>query len=932
VPREFEREHTYADGTTAHFALRLHPHPEGLFIHSVDVTERRATHDALRKSEASLREAQRIASVGSWEVDLRTGRRHWSEEMFRIFGRDASMGPPARDELARICDERSMARLAEAIQTMSARGSAVTLELHITRPDGVKRWVVLRGEAIVDAQHQVTGLRGTVQDVTERRTAEDDARALRDEVHAIVQASPVPIVATDLQGNVTLWSAAATRTFGWTPDEVVGRPLPLVPADKQGELDLLRSDASKGDGLRSFRTVQVTREGRRVPVSLSTSALWDLDGSPAGIVAVVVDLSEQSALRHALAESEQRFAATFEASPIAKLLIRIADRSVVETNRAYMRLSGLSRAQVVSSDVHSLGLVADPSEAERFWALALERPNFSDQHVGFKTASGQRGDALASGEQLSLHGEEFLLVVIQDITERKRAELALKESELRLRQLAESIDAVFWLMDVEKHKIIYLSPAYERVWGQSVEAVYADALAWTNAILECDRERVMEAARRKLLAGVYDEEYRIVRPDGSIRWVRDRAFPVRDGGGSVVLLAGSAQDITDRRELEAQLRQAQKMESFGHLASGVAHDFNNMLTVIQGNCRALSETCPEASEVQELLGEMQGTVDRAAALTRQLLAFSRKEGAEVQVVDLRSVVTGAETMLRRLLGEDMVLTLAMDAEPLPVRVDPASWVQVLMNLAVNARDAMTDRGELRVECSGLDLSEEFVRGRPNLKEGPHAMLSVTDTGGGIPPEVQARLFEPFFTTKEQGKGTGMGLFVTHGIVTHSGGHIELVSNVGQGTTFRIYLPLKRQPISEPQPVARVARATGGSETILVVEDEASIRRITARTLRKEGYTVLEACDGVEALEVVQGHVGPIHLVLTDVVMPRMDGRKLAEALHQRDANIGVVYTSGYNDDAVLRHGIEHELVAFLPKPYDLDGLRRKVRDVLDDAR
>ena len=609
------------------------------------------------------------------------------------------------------------------------------------------------------------------------------------------------------------------------------------------------------------------------------------------------------------------------------MLIRARDREVVEANEAYLRLARATRAQVVGHSLDEVGLAASPADREHLWQRAGQVGRLTSVELPIQRKDGTTGHALLSAERVMLQGEAFWLTAMQDVTQRRAAEAALRESEERFRQLAEGVREVFWMTDAATDEVVYVSPACEAVWGLSPSALLAAPDRWLQAVHPDDRARVNEAARTRQRTGAYDEEYRVVRPDGAIRWVRDRAFPVHDEEGAVIRIAGVAEDVTERRHLEAQLRQTQKMESIGQLAGGVAHDFNNWLTVIGGCTELLLTTFPTEGDTAELLNEIRHASERAASLTRQLLAFSRREVVEAKVCDLNTIILDTEKMLRRLLGEDVELTTALAPGLPPVKVDPGQWSQVLMNLAVNARDAMPTGGRLQI-TTALDEPDPGLTPVPGLA---HPMrLSISDTGTGMTPEVRARIFEPFFTTKGVGKGTGLGLAVVHGIVTQAGGHLEVESEPGRGTTFHIYLPPALEALGGAAGRAGALNVRG-SETILLVEDEDSLRRIAAPALRAQGYTVLQASNGEEALEVLGRHSGLIHLLLTDVVMPRMDGHALAEALRPRYPEMKVLYTSGYTDDAVVRHGIQHDEVAFLSKPYTPLALLRKIRQVLGRA-
>lgn len=509
---------------------------------------------------------------------------------------------------------------------------------------------------------------------------------------------------------------------------------------------------------------------------------------------------------------------------------------------------------------------------------------------------------------------------------RAPAERQLEETNARLRQITETIDEVFWLTDPSKRKVIYISPGYERVWGRTCEELYADGSSWLAAVHPEDRARVEKAAYERQISGAYDEEYRVVRPDGTIRWVRDRAYPVRNSSGEVYRIAGVAKDVTDRRLLEAQLVQAQKLDSIGKLAGGIAHDFNNILTVIASNCALLAEL-GLAGEAGESLREIETATERASALTRQLLAFARQEVLELKNVDVAEVVADTERLLRRILGEDVLLEIDLGAAPSVVRIDPGSLVQVLMNVAVNARDAMPRGGKLRLTVSRSVVGAAGAPAPIGAGPGEYVTLTMTDDGVGIPSEILARVFEPFFTTKAIGHGTGLGLSVVHGIVTQAGGAVDVASRPGE-TTLRIHLPRVDAPATGPSPRAN-PQPVAGHETILVVDDEDPIRCVVARALRSSGYVVLEARDGPDALRRLAEHDGRVDLLLTDVVMPHMDGRTLADELSRARPDLRVLFTSGYTDDAILRYGVERARVAFLRKPFDLSTLRKRVRDALD---
>ncbi|HET9990254.1 MAG TPA: ATP-binding protein [Kofleriaceae bacterium] len=477
-------------------------------------------------------------------------------------------------------------------------------------------------------------------------------------------------------------------------------------------------------------------------------------------------------------------------------------------------------------------------------------------------------------------------------------------------ELAETIDEVFWLRAADGSKMYYVSPAYERVTGRSRAGLYADPASWRDAVHSDDLAHV--AATLKDPSRKITVEYRMVHRDGSVRRMSTTMFPIVDRDGVVRRIAGSSRDITEQHRLADQLRQTQKLESLGLLAGGIAHDFNNILSVINANSSMLGESITTPDD-RELVDEIDDAVQRATSLTRQLLAFSRKQVTRPIVLDVNNAITDTHKMLRRMVGEDVAIETSLDPELEAVRIDPGHLVQILMNLAVNSRDAMPRGGTLAITTRN---------------SGNHRVrISVADTGCGMPHDVMTRVFEPFFTTKGPNHGTGLGLSVVHGIVEQAGGRIEVRSEVGKGTTFDIYLPgvLDARVEAEREGVA----TSSGVETIMFVDDDCYVRTTAARALRSRGYTVLEADDADAALAVLRERGDQVALLVTDIVMPGMNGRELAEAARRSYPQLRVLYSTGYTDDAVVKHGIDREAVELIEKPFHNQALASKIREILD---
>jgi len=510
-----------------------------------------------------------------------------------------------------------------------------------------------------------------------------------------------------------------------------------------------------------------------------------------------------------------------------------------------------------------------------------------------------------------------------ELAERRRLEEKLQLQAAALESAANAI-----LITDREGKILWVNPAFTQVTGYAADEVLGE----NPRILKSGRHppEFYEHVWKTILAGqVWHGEMVNQRKNGSLVYEETTITPVRDAGGGISRFVAIKLDVTEKRNIEEQLRQAQKMEAIGLLAGGIAHDFNNLLGVIIGYSELLLEGTKPDDPRRKQLQAIAKAGGHAASLTRQLLAFSRKQVLEPVVLDLNAVVSDVTRMLRRLLGEHIKLVVVAGRSLGRVKADPSQIEQVVINLAVNARDAMPQGGQLTIETANVELDEDYRRRHPAAEPGRHVMLAVSDTGAGMDEETQGRIFEPFFTTKEMGKGTGLGLATVYGIVKQSGGYIWVYSEPGQGTTFKVYFPRVEEAAEEPAAVEGQVRSLRGTETILLVEDAEALRLFARESLLSCGYTVLDAGSGVEAREISARHKEPIHLLLTDVVLPRMSGRELAEHLAPHRPEMKVLFMSGYTDDAIVYHGVLKPGTSFLQKPFSAYKLRSKVREVLD---
>jgi PAS domain S-box-containing protein len=519
---------------------------------------------------------------------------------------------------------------------------------------------------------------------------------------------------------------------------------------------------------------------------------------------------------------------------------------------------------------------------------------------------------------------------IRDLSERRKAEAVLQAAQARLAQVVSASVAVIYATRVLRNTFqpTWVSDNVERLTGYAVHEALAPRW-WFENVHPDDQARAAEELAGTLVRQVFSCEYRFRFRDGSYRWIRDEARLLLDADGNPVELIGTWIDITERRNLEAQLQHAQRLDAIGQLAGGIAHDFNNVLTAISGNADLLLEQLAPGDSRREDVEEIRSATLRAATLTRQLLAFSRRQVLQPQVLNLAKVLDKMERMLQRLLGEHIELVCEPEAAQGDVEVDPGQIEQVLLNLVVNARDAIAGTGKITIATSNVTIDATYARSHPSATSGEFVMLSVSDTGRGMTAEVRQRLFEPFFTTKEAGHGTGLGLATVYGIVKQSGGFIQVASEPGQGATFRVYMPRVAKSGRRLSADAATDNACRGTETILLVEDETAVRKVARGILEHYGYRVLEARLPVEALALAHSFSGTIEIVVTDVVMPGMSGPEMVKQLLQLRPGIKVLYASGYPGFTIEHPSVLTPEVGFLTKPFTATTLAKKVRQILD---
>jgi PAS domain S-box-containing protein len=729
--------------------------------------------------------------------------------------------------------------------------------------------------------------------------------------------------------SFTVWNSRMKEITGYSMEEInrlgwyqAVYPDPDLQARAIERMDRMRH----GDNLKGEEWEITRSDGEKRLVSISTSILQG-EKETVHVLALMQDITERKQAVEELRRSENRFATVFRASPVCISLTRLSDGYFLDINDAFLRLFGYDREQVIGRDPLMLNMWAKPDDRARMVGILRERNRIDGFETTFRTKSGEIRNVIVISEVIDVAGEQYILGLTLDITDRKKAE---ENYQTLFREMLDGFAQHEIICDAKgdpaDYRFLAVNPAFGRITGLKVENIVGRTV---KEVIPGIERSWIETYGRVALTGepAYFEDY---SADIGKHFLVTAFRPVPNQFACIF------SDITDRKnaeaekeKLQAQLQQAMKMEAVGRLAGGVAHDFNNLLTAIIGNVSLalmkLSPSDPSAG----MLVEAKKASERAARLTQQLLAFSRKQIIQPKVLDLNDLIAGMKTMLARLIGENIELRTIPGVGLGRVKVDPGQIEQILINLAVNARDAMPDGGKLLIETANAELDAGYCARHPDASPGRFVMLTVSDTGHGMSYEVRKQIFEPFFTTKPMGSGTGLGLSTIYGAVRQSGGSIHVSSEEGSGTTFRIYLPRVEGEVPKPERDNGPMDLPKGYETVLVVEDEDFVRDVCVTLLERLGYKVLRASNGDEAIALAREHVKRIDLLMTDVVMPGMNGRELAEYMVLLHPETKVLFTSGYTDDAIVHHGVLDEGVAFIGKPYTLSELAKKIRAVLE---
>ncbi len=737
------------------------------------------------------------------------------------------------------------------------------------------------------------------------------------------------------------------RIFGLEPGSVrfsLSRFLEVVHTDDRDTLRDAIEGALRGTELYDERFRVIRPDGGQRWVHSRGRVEFNPDGVATRMIGTVQDVTEQVFAEVDLRHREARFRGLFEQAAVGVAEIESASGRFVRINRKYCDIIGRSPKEIIGRTfqeiTHPEDLQEDLDHIAELRAGTISEFSVEKRYVRpdgtFVWVELTVSPLRRTGQEPAHH-----VAVVADITEKKAATEALEKSERLFREMADHITEVFWLFDQIEQRVIYASPAYEAIWGRSIDELYADYDQWGKSIHPDDRPFAASSFARVLKTGGGEaREYRIVRPDGEVRWISDRAFVIRDDTGEVVRVAGIAEDISDKKQkeeerlaLQSKIQHSQKLESLGVLAGGIAHDFNNLLGAVLGNADLALESIPPGFPGREFIEKIGRAAERAAGLTSQMLAYSGKGQFLVESVQLDRLVSEMAQLLETVISKKAKLQIGFSGDLPAVRADASQLRQIVMNLITNASEALGDRnGTIRIDINSIDLDRDGLNRYQfgdDLPEGRYACLEVTDTGSGMDEEVQRRIFDPFFTTKFTGRG--LGLAAVLGIVRGHQGAINVTCEQGRGSTFSVLLPLSESSLSAaPLPGRRTGDEPAGS-TVLVVDDDVSMLEVSQNMLQRSGFRVLTAVDGRKGVEVLEKNIADVALVVLDMTMPEMGGEETFEAMRRIVPDLRVILTSGYDKQDTSNRFVGCRPAGFLQKPYRSAELLAIIHSVLDES-
>jgi PAS domain S-box-containing protein len=891
-----------------------------------DITRLQEAEEQVVEAARLQRFASQLARLGSWRVNLGQQSVIWDPGTANIHDEPEGISPTV-DQAIRYYVPEHQEQIRALLRACIEHGHSFDQVLQVITAKGRRVWVRVIGKAVHDEVGLIIAVEGAFQDVSDLVAARDATQALSERLRNTLGDISDAFYLLDYDSTFLFLNGQAERLLQRSKDDLLGKS---IVQEFPGSAGIKFQEHYQ----RAITTGQTVRF-QEYFIPLKKWFTVAAHPTPEGLAVYFRDVTEQRAR-----DEELRLLQTAVSHQNDILLITEAapidgpdGPKIVYVNNAFEKLTGFSREEAIGKSPRILqGPKTQRTELDRIRRAIEEQQSVRTEVVNY-SKSGQEYwleidiNPIANKVGLITH----FVAVERDITKYRRKERALQVSEKRFRLMARATGSTLWELDIARNSQ-WWSEGLKEVFGHEMDRIEVPPTIWWTHVHPDDQVAGTEALDR-LISGKTDtlyRKYRFQRADKSWARVEERAFVIRDEDGLAISVLGSITDISQRLELEERLHQAQKMEVVGQLTGGVAHDFNNLLTVMMGNAEILSDELSDQPDLQKLAAMTLRAADRGSELTNRLLAFSRKQPLQPQVLHLDPLIQGMETLLRRTLPENINIKIFNTGGLWKTEIDPSQIETALLNLTLNARDAMREGGGLTIETANASLDEDYVAKELDVKAGQYVMIVVTDTGHGIAPDVIGHIFEPFFTTKEVGLGSGLGLSMIYGFVKQSGGHISVYSEQGEGTTFRLYLPRLKANDAQDEIDRDGQKIVGGNNIILVVEDDALVRDYVIAQLNGLGYRTLEASNGAEALVLLNQHPR-IDLLFTDVIMPGgMGGRELADAASALKPDLKVLFTSGYTENSIAHNGRLDAGVDLLSKPYRRDQLTAKVRKVLDD--
>jgi two-component system, cell cycle sensor histidine kinase and response regulator CckA len=906
---------------TRKFAVKLNNGQTGIGGLVREVTERKKAQQALRESEERYRQITENSLTGVF-IHQDGKFVYINRRAAQGLGYSATelIGKPVWEVVAP--EDREMAKGMVAAR-LQGKQNPTHYQFRVLTSNGEIRWAEALATDIEHDNRPAT--LANVVDITDRKYAEEALRRSEERYRSLYEDNPSMYFTMDVQGTVLSVNRFGAEELGYSAEELVGQPVLMVfhEDDREAVRQQLAKCLQNPMQTAHWEFRKVRKDGSILWAKEVARSIRGVDGNPLVFV-VCEDVTERKQAENALQESEERFRTAFQTSPDAVAITSLSDGVYIEANNGFTEITGFTREDLIGKSSLELNLW-NARDRDRVIAELNERGHVTNLEAQFRLKDGRLRTGLMSARIIGLGGEPHLLTVTRDVEDWKKAEQSLRESEEKYRTLfEESIDAVYIttregiLVDANQAFLDLFGFSREEAKNMDILTIYTDA---------AERRRVQEEIQRK--GSVRDYEIRYRKKDGTeIECLLSSALRL-DKDGTILGYQGIIRDVTDRRLLQRQLLQAQKMEAIGTLAGGIAHDFNNLLQVTMGYSEVLlskkDKAHPEYARLQQILQAGRS----GAELVQRLLTLSRKTESKQRPIDLNQQIEQVRRLLDRTIPKMINIELRLEELLATVNADPTQIEQIIMNLAVNARDAMPEGGKLTLSTGNVILDEAYCRVHPGAKPGKYLLLAISDTGSGMDKEILDRMFEPFFTTKSVGGGTGLGLAMVYGIVKQHGGHITCESQPGHGTVFKIYLPAIEEQEIVSDELAEEPKLPGGTETILLVDDEDVVRDLGELILSESGYKVLTARNGKEALDIYRRERESISLVILDLIMPEMGGKQCMQELLKINPTMRVLVASGYASGGTARDAVQLGAKAFVNKPFNVAQLLQQVRTVLD---